>query len=283
MTERDRHQGPSLSEHLSGLLPTPLASSGRQVGERTNTRSGRTLLEAADKLLPTPTSTEFKRANTDAQRAGTKGGRRLSAEASMLPTPTTRPNSHRSGHDAHGKSDRGTTLAEAADKLLPTPRASDATKGARSMPERDGKEGPTLPEAINRLRERGMLPTTCSDAKAAGTAGNWTPESGRNSGATLTDVAVRGLDTPSISSGPSPTSGAPTGIGGGRLNPAFVEWMMGLPTGWVSTSKPTPTNSTSSATASSGKRRAQRSSSSGTDSTAQISLFSTEPKDDDDD
>lgn len=230
-------------------LPTPLASSYRQVGARNNTRSGETLLEAAVSL-PTPQATDFKR-NGEGKRNGTKGGRRLAAEAQMLPTPTTRPNSHRSGHDAIGQSDRGVTLTQAASnlmlptpvardhkgsgragqlptELLPTPRASDATKGARSISDRDGKEGPTLVEAINKLAQRGTLPTpTAQDARASGVAGNWTPESGRNSGATLTDVAVR-----QIESGSS-TPGESTGIGGARLSARFVGWMMGLPIGWV--------------------------------------------------
>ena len=159
--------------------------------------------------------------------------------------------------------------------MIPTPTASDS-KRSLTQAERDRKEGATLHEGVARLMARGMLPTpTATDCKASGTAGNWTEGSGRNAGATLTDVAVRGLDTPSKSSGESPSSGEPTGNGGLLLNPRFVEWMMGLPTGWALVSTSTPSNFTSSATASSRSQRAQRSAPSGTASTAQISLFPT--------
>lgn len=110
-----------------------------------------------------------------------------------------------------------------------------------------------LSAEIKRLSSRqGGLPTpTAMDCKASGVAGNWTRESSRNAGATLTDVVVRKLDQ----SG-STAEGQSTGTGGMRLSPAFVEWMMGLPPGW--TRIPTPSNSTSSETASSLKRQPRR-------------------------
>lgn len=261
-----------------GMLPTPLAQSARQVGGRNNSKSGNTLTEVARAMLPTPTSTEFKRANSDAQRHGVRGGRRLTAEAAKisLPTPTATDSKRGALTTAHPMRGEGQTLTEALSPppdrtMYPTPWASDATKGARSIPQREGKQGPTLVEAINMLRQRGKLPTpTATDARAGGTAGNWTKESGRHAGATLTDVVVRGVDTPSrgpisatTPNSPSPPSlnrGSPTGIGGGLLNPAFVEWMMGWPAGWMETYKPdarptakrrTPTSSTSAVTVSS--------------------------------
>lgn len=140
------------------------------------------------------------------------------------------------------------------------------------MPARDGKEGPTLVEAIARLAAMEVLPTpTANDANAGGVAGNWTKDSGRHAGVTLTDVAVRGLDGPQRSSSASLNPGESTGIGGVRLNPAFVEWMMGLPPGWSSI--PTPSSFISSGMASSRTRRPSRSPSSGNDSTDQLSLF----------
>jgi site-specific DNA-cytosine methylase len=137
--------------------------------------------------------------------------------AGQLPTlltPTTRPNNHRSGHRRHSEDEPGRTLLDEVRGLLPTP--------------------------------------TAGDAKASGVAANRTPDSGRHSGATLTDVVVRGIDIPT--SPESMTSGEPTGTGATRLNPAFVAWMMGLPAGWA-TIKPMPRPSTYSATASSRTRR----------------------------
>jgi hypothetical protein len=145
-----------------------------------------------------------------------------------LPTPTASSyGSSQNGSNSDRPSAGTLSLAARVARgipVLPTPRASDATKGSRSTPERPGKQGPTLREAlgrsrlptpvardhkgvgrdgqlpteIERLRSRGLLPTpTAQDARAGGPAGNWTPESGRHAGATLTDVVVRGVDTPS--------------------------------------------------------------------------------------
>lgn len=135
-----------------------------------------------------------------------------------------------------------TTMARTGElsRMLPTPQASDAKRGGLNMSDR-GKVG-SLTEAlcdesvsdeIRRLSSRpGGLPTpTAQDCRASGVAGNWSKASGRNAGATLTDVAVRGLDTAPN----SPARDASTGIGDKRLNPAFVEWMMGTPPGWTST------------------------------------------------
>lgn len=180
------------------------------------------------------------------------------ARKGMLPTPTTRPNNHRSGHDAQGKSDRGETLLQATRRLptptaadsdrtsetfkainrmrdlgtLPTPQASDAKRQTLNMTARAHSDS-SLTETLSRLQKRGTLPTpTTQDARASGVAGNWTKLSGRHAGATLTDVAVRGLDT-STNRSTASTKGEPTGVGGGRLSQRFVSWMMGLPIGWT--------------------------------------------------
>lgn len=77
------------------------------------------------------------------------------------------------------------------------------------------------------LDRKELIPTaTATDAKASGVTGNWTKEkaaatSGRHSGTTLTDYAVRAGSDGQRSSG------------GMRLSPRFVEWMMALPDGWA--------------------------------------------------
>lgn len=98
-----------------------------------------------------------------------------------------------------------------------------------------------LSDEIKRLPNRpGGLPTpTAQDCRASGVAGNWSRESGRNAGATLTDVVVRRLDT----STNQQSEDASSGIGDRRLNPAFVEWMMGLPPEWTSVSTSSETES----------------------------------------
>jgi hypothetical protein len=58
------------------------------------------------------------------------------------------------------------------------------------------------------------------DCKAAGTAGNWTKESGRHAGVTLTDAVVRGLMMPTPRSSecrsPSTTERHPSIVGMGK-------------------------------------------------------------------
>lgn len=93
----------------------------------------------------------------------------------------------------------------------------------------------------------GSLPTpTASDSKASGSAG-YSTESGRHPGTTLWDAVIRGhrkLPTPTASAatrgravrGANAQGGPSLGevVGPGRrLNPRFVEWMMGLPEGWL--------------------------------------------------
>ena len=90
----------------------------------------------------------------------------------------------------------------------------------------------------------GTLPTpTSTDHKASGAT--YAPTDTHHQGTTLTDATVRQADTfgqyePAIARWeavlrrPAPAPTEPTGKGGAhRLSPRFVEWMMGLPDGWV--------------------------------------------------
>lgn len=94
---------------------------------------------------------------------------------------------------------------------------------------------------------------TTTDCKASGAAG-YSTASGRHSGTTLVDAAVRQptwatSTTRDWKARANPSAEVPTrgllgrqaprsGIGGGesrmRLNPLFVTWLMGLPIGWLS-------------------------------------------------
>ena len=200
--------------------------------------------------LPTPAASDYGSSQNGINGKGGENERpsagrpppSSAARMGMLPTPTTRPENHVAGRD-------GPTLVEAVNMMggrLPTPVARDH-KGT-------GRTG-QLPTAIAQLAMRGMLPTpTASDSKASGVAGNWTKGSGRNAGATLTDVVVRKIDTQTHMPGSatdverdSPTSsspGEPTGIGAGHLSPFFVMWMMAAPPGWLDWN-PLPSGDTS--------------------------------------
>lgn len=107
-------------------------------------------------------------------------------------------------------------------------KASAATMAKNSRP---------LSEVVG-AQERGIYPTaTRSDAKASGAAG-YSTASGRHPGTTLTD-AVRGIYATATS---HPRTHSPRQVHhgaqlanqvGGFLNPAWVAWLMGFPTGWT--------------------------------------------------
>ena len=83
------------------------------------------------------------------------------------------------------------------------------------------------------VRERVAVrwPTpTSQDAAGSGSAG-YSTASGRSEGVTLTDATVRAsrLGLPTVTAG---ESGSPQEAPRQRLNPAFVEALMGLPPGW---------------------------------------------------
>lgn len=141
-------------------------------------------------------------------------------------------------------------------RRLPTPCASDC-KRSLSQAERGRTEGVTLHEAVAKLARRGQLPTpTAQDRGASGAT--QTRSATRHTGVTLTDVVVRGLEVatraqtsllgPESDSQPSSPTAATDGDGIVRLNPAFVEWMMGFPIGMTDLTGSTPSATPSSAT-----------------------------------
>ena len=172
---------------------------------------GKSLEIEAMRLLPTPTVSE----STGVGEHGTGGDNLRTVVDALLPTP---------------RSTRGGSASETA-ALLPTPRATDGTKGG---PNQRGSSGDLmLPSAA------ALLPTpTTMDHKASGSHGY-----GGNEFCTLTDATVRqaqdwaqyeaAIRRQEATFGrlaPLPTE---PGKNGPRLSAAFVEWLMGLPEGWV--------------------------------------------------
>ncbi|MBD9704086.1 DNA cytosine methyltransferase [Streptomyces sp. ID01-12c] len=92
--------------------------------------------------------------------------------------------------------------------LLPTPAARDWKSGASNLLERNSR--PLNEFVVNRLPYRG----------------NWTATDGTNYG-----PAIRRWEQITGRLAPCPTE--PGTRGNRRLSPAFAEWMMGLPDGWV--------------------------------------------------
>ena len=129
------------------------------------------------------------------QLGGSHAPERGAGPVELLPTPTARD------HKGHNQRQDETCLTGA---LLPTPSASDGIGGGPNNPENRLAQGHHV-----QLIDLGMLPDE-----------QW----GKYS------VAIRRWEQLTRSA-PSPTE--PNRNGNPRLNPAFSEWMMGWPAGWV--------------------------------------------------
>lgn len=185
------------------------------------------------------------------QPADRRGGRRdaTTSDSSSAGMGTLRRTGGRDEDAAQGGSPSlfaGTETAHAADletggggaagRLFPTPQASDKDRGPDlARFDREGSGGPDLTTTVERL-----LPTpVASDAHGSRRATARTDDWSSNEGTTLLDamrlhptfgpyamaVAHHMAVTDRIP--PPPVDGS------SRLNPAFVEWMMMLPEGWV--------------------------------------------------
>jgi DNA (cytosine-5)-methyltransferase 1 len=183
---------------------------------------------------PTPTSRDHKGRNQRDDATCLTGA--------LLPTPQAADGTN-GGPNQRGSS--GDLMLPSAVHLLPTPAVNDMGAGktveawdewTARMKAAHGNgnwHGPSL--HVEALR---MLPTpTAADSRASGgdpSTSNVTP----------TDATVRGRTAwgdyaPAIArwenlTRPAPPPTEPTGRdGAARLSPAFVEWLMGLPAGWV--------------------------------------------------
>ncbi|MFD3340051.1 DNA cytosine methyltransferase [Streptomyces anthocyanicus] len=114
------------------------------------------------------------------------------------PQPQGRTESPHGGHPTAGAAGRLT--------LLPTPKASDGPHGGPNQ--RDAKGNYYLPGQAVRLDER------------------WVSTDGTDYG-----PAIRRWERVTGRAAPCPTE--PGTRGNRRLSPAFAEWLMGLPAGWV--------------------------------------------------
>lgn len=164
---------------------------------------------------------------------------------SLLPTPMARDGDGRGeGSPGYWLTQSGREAGQGAPlgavvNLLPTPRATDGTNGG---PNQRGSSGDLmLPSAAMEL-----LPTPVStDAKGArnATANRSAPKATTaTDGWTLSDVAHAdrwGRYAPAIrrweqvTGRPAPEPTEPGSKGQPRLSARFVEWMQGLPDGWV--------------------------------------------------
>jgi DNA (cytosine-5)-methyltransferase 1 len=226
----DAHPG-----HGPTVQPVPLAERGStaqpgDVGSRVGLNGHPT-----NAMLPTPAGRlGDRRGQPTPALAATRQASRANLDdaVALLPTPAARDWKGRGWTEQEGR-----PLSETVIRLLPSPTAADGLGG----PGHSGRDG-----APNLCAEVTLLPTpTAMDGRAG--AGN--PD-GRSPGnrylrtiaPTLfaTDshqrwgqyeAAIHRWESILGRAAPAPTE---TGKRGGqRLSPAFVEWLMGLPEGWV--------------------------------------------------
>lgn len=226
------------------LLPTPEASdaSGGRVASEVGgfrpsgaKRAVTLSTVVAHALLPTPSAT--RTGNNRGGAAGRVGPVRPSLDqiTHLLPTPSARD-----GRRGAGWGDQpGRPLSETIHRLLPTPRATDGTNGGPNQRWRNGDLA--LSSAV---QPHHLLPTpTVADARNTRNATAGRSEGASfNSGWTLCDVAFAerwGEYAPAIArweaiiSRPAPEPTIEGRRGSRLLSPLFVEWLMGLPAGWV--------------------------------------------------
>lgn len=203
------------------LLPSPRASDGEKGGPNQRGSSGDLMLpSAAMRLLPTPDSSNFNdgqsveayRERKERELAkgynGNGGGTPLAMTVRLLPTPGAADGDgghlSRSGERGDELLLGGVVKAHAEGRLLPTPRASDGPGGTSH-----GRTWSATDRSLHTVVHLGEV-NTAAWGEYAECVARW-----------------EAITRPA----PEPTAIGPKG--GPRLAPAFSEWMMGLPAGWV--------------------------------------------------
>ena len=242
------HGGPwqSLPRDVTDLLPTPCAQqSGNTPKNHLANKPGRKvvtdlailvengLIETGGELLPNPTAQPFTSRSGD--RISELG--LLGVVKTLLPTPVVTDASSAGRHTTDtGVMNPGTSLTDAI-RLLPTPSTHDQT-------------GPRNPDSISRMdKPFSNLNDTCVNEllptpnASDGSGGGQQLDKREGHSRQLIDYVLAsesqwGKYTAAIDRwqqivGPAPAPTEPNRNGKPRLNPAFSEWMMGWPAGWV--------------------------------------------------
>ena len=170
------------------------------------------------------------------------------AAVTLFPTPRA-SDGEKGGPGQRGSS--GDLMLPSAVALLPTPAVNDMGEGKTVewwdewAPRQQSSDGRPAPHGKSlAIEAQRMLPTpVTTDAKGArNSTANRRPDSTGAIGDTLGDVVYAdrfGEYAPAITlwsalTRPAPEPTEPTGKdGAARLSARFVEWMMGLPEGWV--------------------------------------------------
>lgn len=195
-------------------MPTPCARDGKGAGHQTSSLPS--LLQRTPQLaqlLPTPRARDGKGVGRDTLPGLIQPW--AAVRQSLLPTP--RASDGAKGSPAQRGSKKDLTLPSAAVQLLPTPTA--ARYGRNKSP----SAGAAIRLGLDAIGELVGPPHESSDAAADG------PMWGRYQVAISRWEAIIGRQAP------PPTQAGSTGSP--VLAPPLVEWLMGLPAGWVTDSQ----------------------------------------------
>jgi len=170
-----------------------------------------------------PTSTAQDSASSGSAAYGTEIGRHsgttLTDAAGMWVTPVARDVKGAGASEGMTRKDGKTRLDQLpnqAEHQWPTPRAGDGDKGGPNS--RDGSGSPHL------CSEAVMWKTPTANEDAAGRPGTQMQQQIKQQ---AEEWAIGHQDPRATGPGSTPNSGPQ------RLNPLFVEWLMGLPRGWT--------------------------------------------------
>ncbi len=210
-----------------------------------------TIDETESSLLPTPSATEYGTNQSPSPGASVRPSLSTMARHDLLPTPTSGDaNRGEYQYDQHDKTKPRPSLLGRA-RLLPTIRASDGERGGRGdliqavrgNPNRHYRLLPTPRVTTNggsgrhRGDNRGRLEDEVHNPERllpTPTARDWrTGDRPENRRARMKQGGE--WHSPNLNDVAAP---------GGRLNPEWVEWLMGFPIGWTEPiSLPPPTES----------------------------------------
>jgi DNA (cytosine-5)-methyltransferase 1 len=220
------------------LLPTPRATDGTKGGPNQRGSSGDLMLPSALQLLPTPAATDGRgaRNSTSGRQEGSQhhGGDTLGDlvfDGRLLPTPAAgifndgenveawdarRATQAERGINGNGM---GELLTIAVQRLLPTPTTDPQSFNGHA---RDlGSEARLL-----------STPVAADGGGARASSAGWGLRDQSRTIAHAWGIYAAAVARWEALTRPAPAPTQP-GRSGPRLSPAFVEWLMGLPAGWV--------------------------------------------------
>lgn len=242
-----------------GLLPTPRATDGTKGGPGQRGSSGDLMLPSAVAMLPTPSARDYKdhtirREPHRPDDTDTLARALTDVPCALLPTPAVndmgkaytpetwdawcaeQQAKHGNGN-GHGKS-----LSIEAQRLLPTPTVQHSARNSTAGRSEDAKphaDGDTLADLVfdgRLLQTPSVSDATGGHERRGGARGEELLLNGQAKemhGAQWGEYAAAIARWENILGRPAPAPTQTSTKGNPQLSPAFVEWMMGLPAGWV--------------------------------------------------